>query len=44
MLKDKEKLTAIVTSKGIEGAEWPNCGKYDWKTFHMWNSHLHTPD
>jgi hypothetical protein len=44
LLKDKEKLTAIYTAKGIREANWPTCGKFDWKNFNVWNNRLHMPE
>ena len=37
-------MTAVYAAKGLEGVEWPNCGKFDWKTFHIFNNRLHSAD
>ena len=44
MLKESNKLTPVYASKGLEGIEWPNCGKFDWKTFQIFNNRSHSVD
>lgn len=43
VMKDKEQMIPIYTSKGLKETEWSTCGKFDWKNFHVWNNHLHVP-
>jgi WD40 repeat protein len=44
LLREKEQLVAVFGGKGLQEVEWPECGKFDWKNFHIWNNRLHTVD